>query len=481
LSDYNAGLRVLAGILPSDKRRVLYVLGRLTPEHFRDKIERSLFTLITGYYEKHQGVLPAAVLRHMLDVSGMDKGEMTLYAQTFVTAARMRVDEDDFRYSVQALKDDVEHEKTGQVIATAFEILERGIETKDGALQQGYAAAQEYVMQSVVDLKRLAGSTEMPEGDVRMDRDEALVEYLMAKNAPAVVGMPTGIASVDKVTGGLVPGDLALVAAYTGQGKSMLSAQMSWGAMTSGHNTVYVTSETTRSVIRRRIIARHSRLPQFDCPNGLDSNRLKQGLLTDVEEAVHRNVLDDLHDNPAYGVLNVIQIPRGTTLTQVETRLMRANHEAETQFIVIDYLNLLRSERRYDSERSEASEILKDAKQFATAFDSGRAVPLLSPWQITQDAFKIAADLGHYSLRSLAETAEAVRSPDVIMTLLRTPEHPKRAKMQLLKTRDGADIFDPFDLEVDYRNAYLTEPPMATLPDSTDFAELLGKDYEGAV
>ena len=471
-SDYPAGLKVLAGILPDDPRKLLYAIGRITPEHFRDKIERSLFALIVNYFEKNNGVVNAKVLRHILDRSNMDKGEMTLYAQTFVAATRMKVSDDEFRYAVQALKDDVEHEKTGQAIATAFEILERGIEV-DGEAKQGYDAAQDYIVSSVVNLRRLAGSSEMPEGDMRQDRAEALAEYLHAKHAPAAVGLPTGISSVDTITGGMMPGDLALVAAYTGQGKSMLSAQMAHGAMTTGKNCVYVTSETTRTVIRRRVAARHSRLPQFGLPNGLDSNRIKQGLLTDVEEKIYRDVWDDLDSNPAYGVLDVIQIPRGTTLSQVEIRLMRANHEAETHFIVIDYLNLLRSERTYNNERSEASEILKDAKQFATAFDSGRAVPLLSPWQITQDAFRIANEMGHYTLRSLAETAEAVRSPDMILTLLRSPETPKKAKMQLLKTRDGADIFDPFDLEVDYRNAYLAEPPKITFATSTNSFETL--------
>lgn len=456
MADYDAGLKVLAGVLPNEPKRLLYALARLGTEHFRDRIEQSLFKLIVGYFERNGGVIPGSALRHILDKSSMDKGEMTLYAQTFVAATRMKVSDDEFKFAVQALKDDVEHEKTGVAIATAFEILERGIEV-DGEVQQGYEAAQEYIMQSVVDLRRIAGSADMPEGDVRLDREEALAEYFNAKHAPAVVGLPTGIESVDKITGGLAPGDLGLVAAYTAQGKSMLAAQMSWAACTAGNNTVYVTSETTRTVIRRRVLARHSRLSVFDTPKGLDSNRIKQGLLTDAEEKVYRDVWDDFHDNPAYGTLNVLQIPRGTTLTQVEARLMRANHEHETHLVVIDYLNLLRSERRRDSERSEASDILKDAKQFATAFDSGRAVPVLSPWQITQDAFRIANEVGHYTLRSLAETAEAVRSPDMIMTLLRLPDTPNKAKMQLLKTRDGADIFDPFDLQVDYRNAYLTQ------------------------
>lgn len=472
MSEYNAGLKVLAGIFPNDSKRLVYTLSRLTTEHFRDKIEKSLYKLAVSYFERNGGVFTGPVLRHMLDHSGMDKGEMTLYAQTYVAAAKMKVSDDEFKYAVQALKDDVEHERTGAAIATAFEILERGIEV-DGEVRQGYKAAQDFVMESVVDLQRIAGSADMPEGDVRLDRDEALAEYLAAKHSPVVVGIPTGIKSVDTVTGGLAPGDLALIAAYTAQGKSMLAGQLSWEACVDGKNTVYVTSETTRNVIRRRVIARHSRLNVFGLPKGLDSNRIKQGLLTDAEEKVLRDVLDDFHDNPAYGSLNVIQIPRGSTLTQVETLLMRVNHERETHLVVIDYLNLLRSERRYDNERSEASNVLKEAKQFATAFDSGRAVPVVSPWQITQDAFKIANEVGHYSLRSLAETAEAVRSPDVILTLLRTPEHPTKAKMQLLKTRDGADIFDPFDLDVDYRSTFLTEAANVSL--GSEDIDLLGQ------
>ena len=459
MSDYDTGVKVLSGILPNSKERLVYVLGRLTEDNFKAGVERSLFGLIAQYHHKYGGVLPAHVLKHLLDKSDKDEGEKTLYGQTFVRAVKASVSDDEFRYAVESLVDDVKHEKTGQAISAAFEILERGYDVGNGELKEGADAAWDFLAERRAELDRTTSAADMPYGDMRRDRDEVMAEYLAAKSGEAPTGIPTGLPTVDAAAGGIMPGALALVAAFSGQGKSMLSCQLTWEtAVLHGKNAAYVTSETTRATIRRRLIARHTRLPMFGLPDGLDTTTMKQGALTEPEEAVLAAALDDLENNPAYGQINVIQIPRGATLSQVEALLMRANQEAELGMVVIDYLNLLKADRRRESFRDEASDVLRDSKTLATSFDRGRAVPIVSPWQITQEAYKKAQEVGHYTMTSLAETAEAIRSPDLILTLYRDPDQPKKAKMQALKLRDGSDVQMPFDLTVDYRNAYLAEP-----------------------
>lgn len=236
---------------------------------------------------------------------------------------------------------------------------------------------------------------------------------------------------------------------------TQMCCQTAWSAaVEQGKNVFFATSETVRATVRRRIVARHSRQPQFGLPKGLDSTDLKNGTLSVPQEKVLQAVLDDLKNNPAYGKLHIAQIPRGATLSYVEARMNRAASEYQVDLALCDYLALLKSDRKRNSEREEMNEILKDAKVFATSFQDGLGVPFISPWQIKQASFKDAQTTGAYGLASLADTSEAEKSSDQIITLLRQAEQQQQLSLQFLKMRDG-DIPNAITLQTDFRNAYL--------------------------
>ena len=79
---------------------------------------------------------------------------------------------------------------------------------------------------------------------------------------------------------------------------------------------------------------------------------------------------------------------------------------------------------------------------------------MVSPWQINKQAYKEALEAQSYTLASLADTSEAEKSPDLVITLLRPSEESHLGKMQGLKLRDSPKI-PPFDVEVDYRNSFI--------------------------
>ena len=61
----------------------------------------------------------------------------------------------------------------------------------------------------------------------------------------------------------------------------MLATQTAWhAAFVQGRNVFFATSETVRAQVMRRMLARHSKLPQFEFPEGLDTTKIKNGTLT---------------------------------------------------------------------------------------------------------------------------------------------------------------------------------------------------------
>jgi replicative DNA helicase len=460
---------ILSGILPTDKDRLLLATANLEAEHFKSPAQRTLFQFLEKYFEQTGGILTRDVMLDLLSRTKIEPAKFILFEEIYDRASGLPVTEHEFKYAIDALKKDLEKIKLGQALNDTYDILEKGVE-KNGFIISGPDEAKSYMYEQLGQIDKLSGiSNASAEGDMRHEAEDIFSLYVDAKQSEGQDMIPTGFASIDKVIGGISYGDLCLIAAYTSQGKSQLCAQLTWeAAVLHGKNTYYATSETVRPTIIRRIVARHSRQPQFETPEGLDSNKIKMGTLSPHEEKVFKAVLDDLKNNKDYGALHISQIPRGATMSYVEARLKRQHQQTPIDLTVWDYLNLLKPDQKRASQREEANDLLKDAKTIAAGFAEGRGIAFVSPWQVSREKYEMAQNNGFYTLDSLADTSEAEKSADLIFALLRFNDSPKKAKLQTLKCRDGA-IPPQFDLDIDYRTSFLTEPNGDNYHSMSDF------------
>lgn len=448
---------VLAAIVRSARRDLLMVaLQHLEPDHFRRDLSRTLYSVLEQYYNIAGAIIPRHTLTDLMTKRQVDTAKIILFEEFYDRLAGMEIPDHEFRYSIEALKDIRAEQLTGEAITTSMEVLERGIE-KDGLEIKGHRAAREYLYGELGRVDRLGSADSAPEGDVRTEAAEIMLEYVERKTGKRGMGIRTGIKAVDTVTSGMQNGELILICAYTGQGKSMLATQLAWNAaIMQGKNVFFATSETIRPQVRRRMLARHSRLPQFGIPDGLNSYDLKNATLSPEMETKFEDVVQDFTNNPNYGKVYVAQVPRGGTLGFLEARLSRQQVSWNIDLVVIDYLALLRPDRKRQSTREEFNDIIKDTKVMATTFDGGRGIPVVSPWAMSQTAYREAERTGEYALANLAETSEAEKSADMILSLMRLRDEPNHVRLQFLKNRDG-ETPRPLTLEVDYRSTYLSE------------------------
>lgn len=447
---------ILSAILPTDKDRLLHATAFLEAEHFRSPVQRGIFQMLEKYFEQTGGILGKPALLDLLERSSVEPSKYILFEEIFDSACNTPVSEHEFRYCIDALKEAREKQLTGEMITTAYTILEKG-ETVGKETLEGHKDAKDFLYSELSRIDRLAGGAEAaPEGDMSLETAQFLNHYIDVKTGKVEKGIKTGIKVFDDATGGINTGDLALIAAFTNAGKSQMCVQFMWeAAVVQGKNVFYSTSETVRDTIIRRLIARHSLLPQFEYPKGLDSTAIKMGKLTVQEEKVLQAVLDDIASNKDYGKMYISQIPRGATLSYLEAKMRRQQQSWNVDLAICDYLNLIKPDIKRTSQREEANDIIKDAKVLATSFD-GKGIAFVSPWQMSRAAHDLAQQQGFYSLSSLADTSEAEKTPDLIATLLRFPDTPKKAKFQLLKCRDSA-IPPTTELDIDFRCSYFKQ------------------------
>lgn len=472
---------VLSAIIP-DRRDLLDVAQRhLSPDHFPDATLRNVFIMLERYAEVTGAILTRASLVDQLRHARADAGKVSLYTETYDLLYHTPADEPSFRWSLQQVRDLAAERYTGEALTSAMQILTRGTEDDAGQLLRGHAEARTHILQRFAEIDRDLSMQEAPEGDMRAEGDDILADYAASKAARAAgrsTGIGFGIASLDEKVN-LQNGDLCLIVGFTSEGKTSLVCQLAWSASVQQRkNVVILTTETIRSQVRRRIISRHSCHPHFEIPKGLNSRAIREGTLSPEQEAKLGMVVSDFTNNPGYGRCYIVQVPREASVGYLESKLLRIQRMFHIDLVIMDYLALLKSDRRRNSDREELNGILKGCKQLATSFNDGLGVPFVSPWQVSRSARQEAEKTGFYTASALSETAESANSSDVIISLLAPLDNDQREadlRMQAMKQRDGEKA-NSILVRVDYATSRFTTKDAG----SAGMDELLSDDPLGA-
>lgn len=456
---------VLSAIIPDRRDLLDKAMLHLTPSHFTSTLQSKIFDMAERYYKVTGSVITPLALGDLLTKMKADDGKRKYYLETMDLLSATKVDDADFKWSLEQLKELKAERETQQALTESMEILTRGATDSKGEELLGHDDARKHLMSRLADIDKELYKQASPEGDVRTEAEQIFLEYAERKENRAIGGVKFGIPNLDDVLGGgLNKGELCLVVGGSSSGKTSLATiQYPWyAAVMQGKNVFIATSETIRPVVRRKLYCRHSRHEMFAdrCPGGLNSRDAKDGSFTMEEEEIFQDVIRDFTTNPNYGKIHVVQVPKGAGLDFVEGRMIAAQREFNIDLAVVDYLALLRSERKRQQDREELSSILKGSKQLCTAFNDGEGVPMISPWQVNRTWWEKAVEVGYYTTAALAETAEATNSPDVIISILEPRVNDSREvdlKGQVLKNRDGEKSIETM-LHVDYATSWFTAP-----------------------
>jgi replicative DNA helicase len=395
--------------------------------------------------------------------SKIGETQYVVYLELYDYLSEKSVGDEEFLWSVEQLREYAAERATGDAIAESMEILKKGKELKSGTFIKGHEEARSALIERFSTIDRDLHQSEAPEGVVQDEYEEIISDYNETKakrEAGETIGIGFGIEHLDQATGGMQRGELVLIAASTSHGKSSMAAQSAWYAATQqGKNVVFFATETGRVQTRRKLIARHSMLPDFNLPDGLNLRNLKEGSLTETEERVFKDVVHDLTHNTDYGKIHLAQVPRGSSILDLEHKIQRISRNFGVDFVVMDYLALLEATTRsIESERTKQVSTLREAKLVATTAADGLGVPFLSPWQINRDGRSSADTSGYYSFNDMADTSEAEKLSDVLITLFRNDEDTGRfaeGNLQILKARDGVRTRD-LPITIDYATSTFT-------------------------
>jgi len=224
-----------------------------------------------------------------------------------------------------------------------------------------------------------------------------------------------------------------------------------------GLRGAFFSTEQQVAQVKRRLCIRHSKDPKFGLGEGLSYTDVKRARLDDRERKIWLDEVIPDWESGNYPSLHVVSVPARATLGSIFRRAEMMHHEEPLDFIIIDYLSQLRpSFGGVGVERQVLSELIIEAKSAALSFGGTSGIPVLTAAQTNPVSWERAQEIGKYPLRSVADSAEAERSADLLAFLLRREQEieQKVVKVNVAKYRDGEGQVE-FMLEEDYAHSFL--------------------------
>ena len=244
------------------------------------------------------------------------------------------------------------------------------------------------------------------------------IEAVLEKNFRHPI--PTGINGIDNLTdGGLSRGELGVILAPYGVGKTTILTKIANSAYNQGYNVLQIVFEDMPDVIKRKHLA---------CWSGIDLNDLterKEDVLSKHKE-VTSNRTNDLRIRKFSS--------EGVTMQTIKSFV---RHEISTGFkpdmIVLDYIDCVESTKQYSDEWSGEGNVMRGFESMLSEFS-------LVGWTAVQgNRSSISADV--VTGDQMGGSIKKAQIGHFIMSIARTlpQKESGRATIAVLKSRFGRD------------------------------------------
>jgi replicative DNA helicase len=264
----------------------------------------------------------------------------------------------------------------------------------------------------------------------------SMLDELARSRNQLLLGHSTGLTDLDKMTGGLQPGQLWIVAARPGVGKSALALQMARHvAEVSGLVVPFLSFEMSVNELTVRMLS-----SALSCPmNRLRGGDLPHGMERDLAVAAEKMAGLPMYidDNPP------------TTIAGVRAQMRRLARRSQLGAIFVDYLQLMESDRRSNANRNdEVSDITRGLKKLAAELQ----VPVVALSQLNRNGAAGPGGARRPQLSDLRDSGAIEQDANCVLFVYResmtnSAADPKMSELIVGKQRSGpcGTVFAEFD------------------------------------
>ena len=232
-----------------------------------------------------------------------------------------------------------------------------------------------------------------------------------ARRGAAITGLPTGFDRLDKMTAGMHPGDLIIIAGRPGMGKTSFALNVGLQACVASNEPIAVFSlEMPKEQLVKRMLCSEARV---------DGTRMRTGQL-------HRDDWPKLAN--AAGILSELPIwiddTPAISMLELRAKARRLQSEHGLGLIVVDYLQLMRSGSKNDSREQEISEISRNLKALAKEL----SLPIIALSQLNRGVESRGNKDKRPQLSDLRESGAIEQDADTIWFIYRDEVYNKESE-----------------------------------------------------
>jgi len=306
------------------------------------------------------------------------------------------------------------------LITTATEIATRGYE-EQGNVEEFLDSAEKVIFD--ISEKKIKAAF-MAVGDMITDTLKTIDKLYQRKEM--VTGVPTGYEDLDKLTAGLQPADLIIIAGRPGMGKTAFALNMATNAAYSGIGAAIFSLEMAKEQLVLRMLCSEARV---------NSSKVRSGYLGERDFPQLAKAAGRLHEAPIYiddtPAISVLEL-------RAKARRLLRDRSKKVGLIVVDYLQLMRGMGNASNREQEISEISRSWKALAKELN----VPVIALSQLNR---KVEDRTGRKpQMSDLRESGAIEQDADVIMFIYREEVYDKsnddvkgKAEVIVEKQRNG--------------------------------------------
>jgi replicative DNA helicase len=380
------------GSLMIDKRAIDKVCDNLEPRDFYHEAHGKIYDAILDLYKNRQPIdilTVTARLREKDELKTAGGASYLAEVVNFVPTASHVGHYADIVKRKRTLRDliDASH----HISSLGYEEDKNVEQVLDEAEQKVFGIAQKSLKHDFLRIGQALESTWERIDELHKDKGK-------------LRGVPTGFPDLDNILGGLQKSDLVVLAARPSLGKTALALDIARNVAIEEKKPVAIFSlEMSKEQLLDRILAAEAHI---------DSWKLRTGNLSEKGEDNDfvriRNAMERLADAPIFIDDNAMP-----TLMQIRAMARRLHTEREIGLIVIDYLQLIKTNERIESRVQEVSEISRSLKALAKELN----VPVLAVSQLSR-AVEMRTD-AIPKLADLRESGSIEQDADVVMFIYR--------------------------------------------------------------
>lgn len=242
----------------------------------------------------------------------------------------------------------------------------------------------------------------------RMDNimDDVMMRIHDASMNGGIVGLKCGLGSLDNVTGGWRKSHLIVVAARPAMGKTAFLLSMAKNMADEGHPVLIFSLEMSKNDLGERLLSMASEISVSKI-NG------QQGEITILDKMILQNQSDILAKDPLF-----IDDASDLTIYEIASKARQMKREHNIECIMIDYLQLMKANGKYNTREQEVSSISRALKQLAKELD----VPVIALSQLNRGVEARSGENKKPVLSDLRESGSIEQDADMVL-LLHRPEY----------------------------------------------------------